>query len=70
MICVSSLLTTASRCMGTHIVHRNGRFAAKFHGLRFDPLSMVMYINGLTNNIERPEDAPQKDLWDRLKEWF
>ncbi|WP_265516479.1 SCO family protein [Nitratireductor luteus] len=54
----------------THIIDRNGRFAAKFHGLRFDPVNMVQYINGLTNNIERPGDEPQKNLWDRLKEWF
>lgn len=26
-----------------------GQAAAKFHGLRFDPLNLVMYVNGLTN---------------------
>ncbi|MBS3651871.1 SCO family protein [Pseudaminobacter sp. 19-2017] len=38
----------------THVIDRGGRFAAKFHGLRFDPLNLVMYLNGLTNNVERP----------------
>jgi len=33
----------------THIIDRRGRFAAKFHGLRFKSLNMVLYINGLTN---------------------
>ena len=33
----------------THVIDRGGRFAAKFHGLRFDPLNLVMYVNGLTN---------------------
>lgn len=54
----------------THIIDRNGRFAAKFHGLRFEPVNMVLYVNGLTNNIERPGAAPQQSLWERLKEWF
>jgi len=38
----------------THVIDRGGRFAAKFHGLRFDPLNLVMYLNGLTNSVERP----------------
>lgn len=54
----------------THIIDRGGRFAAKFHGLRFDPLNLVMYINGLTNNVERPETAPEGGFWRRLKDWF
>lgn len=38
----------------THVIDRGGRFAAKFHGLRFDPLNLVMYVNGLTNTAKRP----------------
>ncbi|TIN13338.1 MAG: SCO family protein, partial [Mesorhizobium sp.] len=38
----------------THVIDRGGRFAAKFHGLRFDPLNLVMYVNGLTNSVNRP----------------
>lgn len=38
----------------THVIDRDGRFAAKFHGLRFDPLNLVMYVNGLTNSVKRP----------------
>jgi len=37
----------------THVIDRGGRFAAKFHGLRFDPLNLVMYVNGLTNTAKR-----------------
>jgi protein SCO1 len=36
------------------VIDRGGRFAAKFHGLRFDPLNLVMYVNGLTNSVNRP----------------
>ncbi|WP_119390694.1 SCO family protein [Taklimakanibacter lacteus] len=53
--------------MVTHIIDRGGRLAAKFHGLRFEPVNMVLYINGLTN-----AQAPKRDrsLWERMKDWF
>jgi len=47
----------------THVIDRGGRFAAKFHGLRFDPLNMVPYVNGLAD----PSKAPEPGLWNRLK---
>lgn len=53
----------------THIIDRGGRFAAKFHGLRFDTLNMVLYINGLTNNVGKPAE-PEPGWWDRLKAMF
>jgi protein SCO1/2 len=53
----------------THVIDRGGRFAAKFHGLRFDPLNMVLYINGLTNNIQKPAET-KSGWWDGLKAMF
>lgn len=53
----------------THVIDRGGRFAAKFHGLRFDSLNMVLYINGLTNNVRTPA-WPEAGWWDRLKAIF
>ncbi|WP_353642145.1 SCO family protein [Mesorhizobium sp. WSM2239] len=53
----------------THVIDRGGRFAAKFHGLRFDPLNMVMYINGLTNNVQKPA-KPETGWWESLKAMF
>ncbi|AZO00973.1 SCO family protein [Mesorhizobium sp. M9A.F.Ca.ET.002.03.1.2] len=55
--------------MVTHIIDRGGRFAAKFHGMRFDPLNMVLYINGLTNNIRKPAES-EPGWWDNLKAMF
>jgi len=52
----------------THVVDRDGRFAAKFHGLRFDTLNMVLYINGLTNKVGTHAAAP--GWWDWLKAIF
>ncbi|RWK81593.1 MAG: SCO family protein [Mesorhizobium sp.] len=53
----------------THVIDRGGRFAAKFHGLRFDPLNMVLYINGLTNTVQIPE-RPEPVWWDKLRSLF
>jgi protein SCO1/2 len=30
--------------MVTHVIDRGGRFAAKFHGLRFDPTNLVLNV--------------------------
>ncbi len=50
----------------THVIDRGGRFAAKFHGLRFDPQNMVLYINGLAD----PSKAVGPGYWERLKLLF
>lgn len=47
----------------THVIDREGRFAAKFHGLRFDSLNLVLYIHGLTNrhyHSEKPRETGRK----------
>jgi len=51
----------------THVIDRGGRFAAKFHGLRFEPVNLVLYVNGLTN---MPTDATEAGWWETLKELF
>jgi len=51
--------------VATHVIDRGGRFAAKFHGLRFDPVNLVLYVNGLTNAPERP--LPRRGWWDGLR---
>mgnify|MGYP003626159931 CR=1 FL=1 len=52
----------------THIIDRTGRWAANFHGLRFDPLNLVLYINGLTNKMPPPlAVSPKPGWWERLK---
>ncbi|MBP1807632.1 SCO family protein [Rubellimicrobium aerolatum] len=40
-----------------HVIDRGGRLAAKFHGLEFEPVNMVLYVNGLTNEEHGPEEA-------------
>lgn len=52
----------------THVIDRGGRWAGNFHGLRFDSVNMVLYINGLINSASEPK----KDQgWiDKLKGLF
>lgn len=54
----------------THIVDRHRRFAAKFHGLRFDPVNLVLYVNGLTNEIDPSDASSGSGWWARIVEWF
>lgn len=54
----------------THIIDRNGRFAAKFHGLRFEPVNLVLYLNGLMNNWRTPNEPAAASWWEQLKGLF
>ena len=51
----------------THVVDRGGRWAANFHGLKFDPLNLVLYVNGLTNQPPKPA---KPSIWERIRSWF
>ncbi len=54
----------------THVIDRGGRFSAKFHGLRFEPLNLVLYINGLTNAPSRPSRPAEAGWWGSVKGLF
>lgn len=54
----------------THVIDRDGRWAANFHGLRFNPLNLVLYVNGLTNNPNVSQKEKPQGVWDRLKGLF
>lgn len=53
-----------------HIIDRGGRLAAKFHGLRFETVNMVLYINGLTNAPHEGEGAADAGWWGSLARLF
>ena len=46
-----------------HIIDR-GRFAAKFHGMKYHNLNAVLYINGLVYN--EPHSGKSESWWQRL----
>ena len=36
----------------THVIDQQGRMLAKFHGLEFDPVNLVIFVNALTNHLQ------------------
>jgi|TARA_R110002020_G_scaffold469794_1_gene695081 protein SCO1/2 len=54
----------------THVIDSGGRLAAKFHGLHFEPVNMVLYVNGLINNAHAPRPPSNESWWDWLAGWF
>jgi protein SCO1/2 len=54
----------------THVIDKQGRWRANFHGLRFAPMNLVLYVNGLVNE-HRPPHQPQAKTWrDKLRGLF
>jgi len=49
----------------THVIDKEGRWRANFHGMKFEPINLVTLVNALTNNVERPhhERQEQDDGW-------
>ncbi|MBI2584750.1 MAG: SCO family protein [Rhodospirillales bacterium] len=54
----------------THVIDREGRWRANFHGLKFQPINLVLYINALVNDVHGAEAAKKRGLWDKLRELF
>lgn len=54
----------------THVIDREGRWRANFHGLKFDPANMVVFVNALVNDVH-PEPAEQEEgFWGWVKALF
>lgn len=51
----------------THVIDREGRWRANFHGLNFQPVNLVTFVNALTNNIERPHHEQGEGWLAKLK---
>jgi protein SCO1/2 len=54
----------------THVIDKQGRWRANFHGLRFAPVNLVLYVNGLANEHARPKGSQARRWWDKLRELF
>jgi len=51
----------------THVIDQDGRLRARFHGLKFEPVNLVVFVNALTNQTQKPHGHPEPGLWDSLK---
>jgi protein SCO1/2 len=54
----------------THVIDQDGRLRGKFHGLKFESVNAVVYINALTNRALAPHPHGEPSLWQKLKELF
>lgn len=58
---------TQTHAVVTHVIDREGRWRAKFHGLKFDPANLVVFVNALVNDVHDPAEP---GFWDRLRSLF
>jgi protein SCO1 len=54
----------------THVIDREGRWQANFHGLKFDPINLVLYINALVNDAGTMHAHQPQNFWETLRGWF
>jgi len=54
----------------THVIDKEGHWRANFHGLKFEPTNLVVFVNALVNDIQKAHPHPKPSLWDRVKGWF
>ncbi len=53
----------------THVIDKEGRWRANFHGLKFEPTNLVIFVNALVNDFDKhPSETP--GFWERLKSRF
>ncbi|WP_182573508.1 SCO family protein [Aminobacter ciceronei] len=48
----------------THVIDRDGTWKANFHGLKFDSVNLVTFVNALTNGTSRPHEHIKKNWWE------
>ena len=51
-----------------HVIDRQGVWKANFHGLRFEPVNLVTFVNALTNDTTRPHPHQPKSWWEWIIE--
>jgi protein SCO1/2 len=54
----------------THVIDREGRWQANFHGLKFEPTNLVVYVNALVNDVHPPNTQPAQSFWEAIRGWF
>jgi protein SCO1/2 len=51
----------------THVIDKEGRWRANFHGLKFEPVNLVLFINALVNDTQKPHAHERQGPWDKVK---
>lgn len=51
----------------THVIDKEGHWRANFHGLRFEPTNLVVFINALVNDAQKAHGHERQSTWGRIK---
>src|SRR5260370_1099267 len=54
----------------THVIDKEGRWRANFHGLQFEPSNIVIFVNALTDGVEKSHGHPVPTLFHPLRNSF
>ncbi|WP_236843237.1 SCO family protein [Bradyrhizobium icense] len=54
----------------THVIDSQGRWRASFHGLKFEPTNLVVFVNALVNDAEKPHGHIAPGVWEKIKRLF
>ncbi|WP_169543841.1 SCO family protein [Sneathiella aquimaris] len=54
----------------TFIIDRGSRFAAKFHGLKFKPINLILYVNGLSHQEKKQKQSFLVRWWEVIYYYF
>ena len=54
----------------THVIDKQGRWRANFHGMDFQDINLVTFVNALTNNVDHPHTEPDKGWLEKLKSFL
>jgi protein SCO1 len=54
----------------THVIDQNGRMLARFHGLDFDQINLILFVNALTNHLQDHRHEADPSPWSKLRGLF
>ena len=54
----------------THVIDKEGRWRANFHGLRFESSNLVVFLSALVNDAYAPHGHDEQSWWEQLKSLF
>ena len=53
-----------------HVIDHEGRWRANFHGLKFQPTNLVVFIAALVNDVHNAQGHSERSFWERIREFF
>jgi protein SCO1 len=56
--------------VATHVIDREGRWQANFHGLEFEATNLVVHVNVLVNDVGAAHAHGLQSFWETLRGWF